>query len=873
LLREYADPVPFAWPLTGRSEEMRAIEAAIANAAVAGVVVYGAAGIGKSRIVREALNVSSAKGWQVRWVVATSSAKTLPLGAFAAWADTNVTDNLQLVRAVVDSLTHTESGSAVIIGVDDAHLLDDLSAFVLHQIVQRGAAKVVLTVRDGEPVPVPIQDVWKVGQFERLDLQPLSLGEVGALLAAVLGGPMDPDALQRLWKLTRGNALYLRNIVEREADDGRLARRERYWSWTGDPVLPPDLVAFVDSRMGALPAPVSDVIDALAVGEPIELAALTRITSASAVEEADMRGLITLDEVDAQVEVRVAHPLYGEVRRNRAAATRLRRLRGRVASELASSDGCDEVRVLVRRAMLGLDADLEPDPTLFTRAAYGATWLLDLPLAVRLADAAVRAGGGADALFIHTYLLSWLDQGRQAEIVLAGIPALDLPHVDRAKLTFIRAINYLFALADADRAKNLIDEAERATPSGARACIAAARLVYSAVTGCPDAALKASTGVTKDRLPDAVARMSAWAITVAAGDVGRTASATEAAKAAYTIPIRGYLIVLDAQVSAHILAGQLEAAQEAAEVLKQRAEDYPSPKLFPLSDGVMGTAALGGGRLDKAVTCLDRTVELLAASGETLGWTYRYQLVRTIALAMRGLAREAQAALLEVERCRHPSWRYLDYERGLARGWVAAAQGAVSEALKLVFAGAETARANGQFAAEVMCLQTATQFGDGSHAARLRTLGHMVEGPRASLAARFAAALADGDADELSAVSREFEDIGDSIAAMDASAHAAMFHRRAERRGSALTCSARADELAERCGGASTPALLAASEPVPLTDREREIAMMLARGYSTRAIAERLTVSVRTVEGHIYRAMAKTGATDRDQLVRMLPSR
>jgi DNA-binding CsgD family transcriptional regulator len=40
---------------------------------------------------------------------------------------------------------------------------------------------------------------------------------------------------------------------------------------------------------------------------------------------------------------------------------------------------------------------------------------------------------------------------------------------------------------------------------------------------------------------------------------------------------------------------------------------------------------------------------------------------------------------------------------------------------------------------------------------------------------------------------------------------------------------------------------------------------------SSRAIADRLTLSVRTVEGHIYRAMAKTGATTREELAAMLP--
>ena len=124
--------------------------------------------------------------------------------------------------------------------------------------------------------------------------------------------------------------------------------------------MPPGLAELIESRIGALPDWVRDVVDALAVGEPIELASLTRITDPAAVEEADMRGLITLDAVDAGVEVRVAHPLYGEVRRKRAAPTRLRRLRGLVATELAESTNRDDVRVVVRRATLSLDSDLDP---------------------------------------------------------------------------------------------------------------------------------------------------------------------------------------------------------------------------------------------------------------------------------------------------------------------------------------------------------------------------------------------------------------------------------------------------------------------------------------------------------------------------------
>jgi DNA-binding CsgD family transcriptional regulator len=57
---------------------------------------------------------------------------------------------------------------------------------------------------------------------------------------------------------------------------------------------------------------------------------------------------------------------------------------------------------------------------------------------------------------------------------------------------------------------------------------------------------------------------------------------------------------------------------------------------------------------------------------------------------------------------------------------------------------------------------------------------------------------------------------------------------------------------------------------LPLTGREREIVSLLRYGYSTREVAERLCVSARTVEGHVYRAMTKTGAATREELIRMV---
>ena len=562
------------------------------------------------------------------------------------------------------------------------------------------------------------------------------------------------------------------------------------------------------------------------------------------------------------------------MRRRRAAPTRLRRLRGLVAAELAASDHRDDMRVVVRRATLRLDSDLKPDPHLLVRAAQGAMWLADLPLADRLAEAAIRAGAGPQAHFIRANALSWLDRGAEADAVLADVPTGGLSDTDRARLAYLRANNMLFALANPAEAKNLIDDASPTTPPHARGCIDAFLTVYWFAMDKPEAVIQASTDLALDHLPAVARAAAAWAIASISADAGHTTDAVAAADAGYAAAARSFdtphtrFNIADAHVSALLLAGRVADAGKVADGARQQAADLPGVAHL-LGTAVAGRAAVGAGHLHTACSLLDQATEALSAAGHSAGWGYRYQLPRTIALAMRGSCDDAGAALAVVESPR--PWRLAwDYERRLARAWVAACQGAVSEAIKTVLSAAETAGANGQFAAEVMCLQTATQFGDRSVAPRLRELAAIVEGPRVGLAARFAAALHDGDGAELAAVSEDFERMGDLVAALDAAAHAALAYRRQGLRGSALGCSARADALAEQCG-ARTPALGQASEPIPLTDREREIVMLIGQGLPSRAVAERLTLSVRTVESHIYRAMAKTGTTSRDQLAALLP--
>jgi DNA-binding CsgD family transcriptional regulator len=853
---------------------MRIIESAIAARDVAGVVLSGVAGVGKSRVARDALSCAESCGFEVRWVVGASPARSIPLGAFTAWAQPGATETVQLVRGVIDSLTTTSAGARVLVAVDDAHLLDDLSIFVLHQLVQRHAAKVLLTVRDGEPIPPALQETLAGGQFDRLDIQPLSLDETATLLSAALAGPVEPSTSHRLWKLTGGNALYLRNIVEQEVADGRLAQQRDTWRWIGDPVLPADLIGLVESRIGTLPGTVGDVIDLLAVAEPVDLDTLTRITDPAAIEEAEVRNLVTLEPGGGKVQVRVAHPIYSEVRRRRASLTRLRRLRGLAAAELAKAGDAEDIRGVVKRATLSTESDLPPDADLLTRAAHGAVWLADLHLADRLAEAAVAAGAGPEPNFVRAHALSWLARGEEADAVLNGVAAGELTDVDRARLAFLRASNMLWALGNPARAIEIVEEASGVRTPQARSYVDAFRTVHCFATDDPRAAKRAAKELALADLPPVVGAEIAWALTVVSGEAGQTAESADHAQDGYQAATRRFdapqmrFNIADGHLTALLLAGHVGDAIKVAEEVRGQAADLPGEAQL-LGIAVAGRAALGAGHLEAACRLLKQAALGLSAAGHAMGWGFRYNVVLVTALAMHGDADEAAAVLAELDDVRRP-FRSLDYERSLARARVAASQGAVSEAIGYCLSAAERASDNGQFAAEVLCLQTATQFGDRTRASRLAELESVVEGPRVGLVARFAAALRDGDAGELATVSEDFEELGDLVAAADAAAHAALAYRRRDQRGSALGCSTRAAVLAERCGGLVTPALRQAAEPLPLTEREREIAMLIGQGLSNRAIAERLTLSVRTVESHVLRAMGKTGTTSRDELAALL---
>ncbi|RYE43717.1 MAG: LuxR family transcriptional regulator [Hyphomicrobiales bacterium] len=855
------------WPLVGREEELHLINATITGTGRhGGILIAGPAGVGKSRLAREAITGVRPGRWIPRWARATASARVLPLGAFAEWVTDTPRDPLLVVRGVIDHLITAPNGAKVVVGVDDAHLLDDQSAFVVLQLAQRRLVPVVVTVRTGEPAPDAVTALWKDEHLQRIELQPLSEDETTQVVTAVLGGLLETAAAHRLWSLTRGNTLYLRHLLEQELASGRLTRNRAIWEWFGHPTISAGLADLISTQMGALSDDVGAVVDALAATEPLTEQMLVDLTSTDAVQAAHSAGLITIDGSNRHA-VRLAHPMYGEARRAQTTPLRLRRLRGHIATALASSPDSGP-RNLVRRAVLTLESDLTPDPTLLTNAALAAVEAFDLDLAERLADAAIAGGAGHDATFLRAGALGALGRVDEAVELLAQLK-LDDPTDDQVlDVTALRASNFVM-LNRSEEVESALREASAATPPNLHGSLIACRALVHAQEGRPrDAVDAAQRALRSPNLTKVCELLALASLVVALGDLGEADQLAPIADRGYGAAHSALLslqrvALCDYHTRALRLAGYVGEADAVATQMFHAVADAPG-WVQVMSDLLMGQAALAAGRLNEARRHLEQP---RYPAAKVLGWAgVAWFCALVQARAMSGDHAAAARILGYLDSMSSTGFAYLTPEYHATRAWVAAAGGALTQAIEHAHQGAEHARGHHQYAQEVMCLHTATRFGDSTTASRLDELAGQVDGPRAPAASQHAAALAASDADALLDASRLLEDMGDLLAAMDAAAHAATVYRHAGRNGSALTAAARAGRLADTCDGADTPALREAQQPSQLTARQREIITLVAQGLSNKQIAEKMTLSVRTVEGHLHRASLKTGVSGRDNL-------
>lgn len=851
------------WPLIGRDEESGVIAELINGGGYSGVVLAGRPGVGKSRLAREAVAAAAESGWSVRSVAATATGRSVPLGAFAQWTEQFEGTPLALASSVISALTAGADDSRLLIFVDDAHLLDELSALVVHRLVVQQTAVVIATIRSGQQAPDAVTALWKEGLVRRLELQPLSRGESDELLGSALGSPPDRDCADRIWKLTAGNVLFLRQLVEQELDTGRLVGERGCIRWRGSPQVSPSLVELVEQHIGAIPEKVRDVVDLVAIAEPADLSWLPLLADPLALEEAEQRELVRTEGT----EVYVGHPMYAEVRMNQCGPMRLRRLRGLVAAAMKNTV---EPANIVRRGLLWLESDLPPDAEVLASAASAASSLLDFDLAARLSRAAGESGVGVEARVHLAYNLLMSQKGDDAAAAIDSIAPDEVSESAFINDVVLRAANLLWTQRSPEQSWRVIDEALEAATGPRRGQLLAFRANQLVLAARPAEVVEMIDTVDYGELDGYGQSVRLCAEALALGEVGRTGEAVAKAESCYAVldsSQQGNFLgqaLVEFHSFALTISGRIREAVELVE--RHRNDCVASPSTArSMAAAIAGMVALSAGDLRAALRQLPSESAADDADFVLVNSFYRFHLLRTQALARTGDIEAAEAAMKIAEADRHSAYVLVELNSLLAKAWVAAARQRVTEAREFAHQAAEFARTHDQLAREVLCLQTAAQFDDTTVTNRLTELAGIVEGPRAQVAARYARAVSLDSAAELVQASVDFETMGDVLAAADAAAQAATAHRRAGRTGSAMTAASRAIGLASRCG-ATSPALAATQLLIPLTRREYEIAVLVAQGLTNREIAQAVSLSVRTVEGHIYRASSKVGVTRRSDL-------
>lgn len=865
-------PVSCSDPLVERDDQLALVRRALNKSSnYSGAVIVGPAGVGKTRLAREALIRAQARGQRTKWIVGTESARALPLGAFTASLDEVTSDPLVSVRRIIESLVAEQRQGRVLIGVDDAHLLDGLSAHVVHQLAQSHAARLVVTLRTGGGEPDAVTALWKDGHLTRLDLEPLSFVATRRVIETMLGGPVDGPSAQRFWKLTGGNPLFVRQLLKDQIAAGSIRQVAGVWIWD-DVAVSPSLGDLVGRQLGRLGPELALVVDVLSQCEPLAVDVLCDLVSRRDLEVAEQMHLVTVERTGTTLMARLAHPLFGELRRAAVGELYLSRIRGQLAQRLAK-DGDADMHATVRRALLTLESDTAPDPDLFLQAAQYAMTLLDLELADRFATAAAQAGA-ADAVDFRAMSLALLGRGQQAEEVLQAVAADDHPRGHR--WSTLRAANLIWMLGRPREASAILDglaatresAADRAERTAVEACVDAV------LARCESAAEKARAALESRALSDFHAMMASVALIMAMGALGEVDDiadvASEALQRATTSFQASYMRFWFGGVYARAcrLTGRIEECVNFAKQIADSAKDIPGPAYANLAF-LLGHADLVQGAMPSAVKLLHEALAGAERHGVTTGLRPASCFALAEAHAKLGQLDHANQALSEAQKSVPPDYLFMQTALGLATGWTLAASGSLTEAVTVVQAAAADARDRVQPTHELACLQAAAQWGDASGATRVRELADMLSLPLANAVARHVESLLAGDGEGLLAASADYRAIGDRATAADVAAQAAVTFSRTQQHKRGRYAAALAKELSDACGGLCTPALRTPMG-IPLTGREREVIELVAAGLSNREIADRLCLSVRTVEGHVYHACQRVGAQSRADLTAIL---
>ena len=825
----------------------------------AGAVIVGDAGIGKSHAARAVGARLRARGIAVEFVLATEAASTVPFGALAGLLDRAPEasgDLLDVLRTAGDRLA---SRGPLALIVDDAHRLDPASAALLLQLVTRHRVRVLATVRARSRAPDAVTSLWKDAGLMRVDLEPLSEDAASDIARDLLDGPVERETLRWLNGVSAGNPLFLRELIRSGQDRGAFALDQGYWRRTGAIPPPARLLDLLDERIDGLSPPERRTFAFAVLAEPVSFELLERLRASDPVPALEGRGLLAAIDTVGGARFRVGHPLYGETLRASLGAAESRQLHAELAVQLDPGDEQNRLRL----AIWSVEDGRPDDPVALVSAAQAALEAFDPELAIRLGEAGVAQAPGLQAALPLAIALRAVGRFGEAEDHLAGVEPLVGGSAHATAYLFVRASNLDWSLGRPEEARALlkrvdvepgstvveaallsaggrlregVDRAQRvlASPGTDRLALAIATVLIGhdlAVLGEPavalealDAAERSGQAVESDWPRAAVATIGAFYIADGWGERRRALQARHATARAAGDDARAALCEV-AFARLGIPLGELDLTRRYAHDALTRLAFTDPRAMAPAAYAVIAEAEAMAAAPEPARAALDRGFDILGRAAVHPVARTSLRLAQVLVLAAEANLAGAQSAAIE----------------------------AAAEAGEAILIEAEM-------------LHMFMRVGGAPKrvAPRLREIADGAQSALVGLWAHQAAAASAGDGYELMAIAQRYARLEARIFAAEAAAQAAVAFAAssadAQRRAEAF-----AARLVQACGARGL-VLVTAMRLSPLTARERETARLVAYGLSNAEIAERLSLSVRTVESHVYRATTKLGLHDRAEL-------
>jgi DNA-binding CsgD family transcriptional regulator/tetratricopeptide (TPR) repeat protein len=859
------------WPIVGRHEELAFLGEALRDPRQRGALVAGEAGVGKTRLVREAL--SSLQESHVETVTATESGCDIPFGAFAHLLpeDLRHVDRIDLLAFIGRHLVERAAQLPFVLTVDDAHLLDGSSAALVQYLAEHSRAKVLIAMRSHEIAPDAIVGLYRSGLLKRLELQPISQEEFGLLLEMVLGEQVESATSDRMWQITEGNVLFAHELIADALAADTLVLRHGVWRWSGRVERAPRLREMIASRLKGLDTPDRRVLQLISLAEPLDCTAVEQIISEGSLSNLEILGLVAIDTEARPTSVRLGHPLIGEVLRASMPGSARRVLTRALITYFAQQKEF-KPDVLLRLAVWKEAIGDQVDAGTLVDAAQMANQLGDHRLAEQLARAVLP-----QIAFKARLELGWalIGQARYEDAVEVLLSILATPEVDDSDL------------------ERLADAIAQAVGHGLGRIDDAGKFIAMIEGNVTDPEISALIRCHRANLLAFHCRY------LEAAELGSEALRCTAND---TVRLRALTSVGTSLVMAGRTDEVLDLTDSALPMALRLSDRFPRAPAWVL--GTRLSALALNGRISEAICEIEQMMpstprgSVLAAQGGTL--LGRLYLLQGRAATARRLLFDAAATARENPAVREPSWcvalageaeallghtqeamslaeeavslrrtEVLAYEvderRALA--WVEVQAGRISSAIDQLWEASALAGIRGQRCFNLLILHDLLRLGETQAVSHIAELAPLVDGALAGAVAGHANAVSSGAPEDIELAAQRFEEIGLLLIGAELFAAASVGYRQKGLRVRATAARKASTRLAMACEGTRTqPLLWVDTSETSLTRRQREIAVRAAQGSTNAQIAVELSVSERTVESHLYSVFAKLGISERSQL-------